>query len=102
MAAITFFINLDLTPSKSVDCSQKSSTSDKAVRVVFNNETNRKVLLNWVEFDGNQKLYEVIPPSENRILDSFVGHTWCIREQESNNPIKFAVATDNNQTINIR
>jgi VHL beta domain len=89
--------------STSVNCSQGSLGSDgRTTQIVFNNETNRALILSWIDFEGREKVYGTIAPGNNQIQTTGIGHAWCVREESSNKAVKFVVGKKDAQIVNVR
>lgn len=63
----------------SVAYAQRSARSEDASHVVFRNLGTRPVAVSWVDFEGREVHYAIVPPDGVRHQDTFVGHLWRFR-----------------------
>ena len=60
-----------------------SAMTREAVIVRFTNNTARDLTLHWVDFECAEVFYFDLAAGDWRIVDTFVGHAWRLRDAET-------------------
>lgn len=64
----------------------------KETMLWINNDSSRSVKLYWVKSDGSQSLYFELLAGEKRRQQSYVGHSWLVKDR--NNDIGYFIAVE--------
>jgi hypothetical protein len=89
-----------LTPTEvSVDCSRPSGSShDIKNPITFVNTTNRTVEVNWVNEQGIEVHYADLDPGKTSVQNTFLNHSWCVRDKQTKHALLAVISIDPNQT----
>ena len=58
----------------------KSAYSRKRSRLYFHNLTQKSIVLEWIDFEGNPKQSRTLRHRDHAEISSFVGHAWQIKD----------------------
>lgn len=58
----------------------KSLKSEVSTHITFVNKTGREMRILWLNFDGDEVAYNVIPPGQSRRQQTFATHPWIFRD----------------------
>ena len=58
----------------------KSLKSEVSTHITFVNKTGRDVRILWLNFEGDEVAYNIIPPEQTRRQQTFVTHPWIFRD----------------------
>lgn len=61
----------------------RSVDRDTQTQLTFRNSTGRSVSTFWVDFDGSEKPYQVVPSGTSWITSTGIGHLWHVRDTAS-------------------
>ncbi len=64
---------------------QKSNYSKKRSILYFHNLTQKSIVLEWIDFEGNPSQSRTLRHRDHAEINSFVGHVWQIRNYENGN-----------------
>lgn len=70
-----------LGPSGELAEGVKSSASQRERVVQFVNKRAAPVQILWVDFEGREKRYVLVPPGKSATLSTFVNHVWLVRDR---------------------
>jgi hypothetical protein len=97
---------LPITPSTdekagnpAIDCVLRSIAGRKAVWLTFDNQSQRTVKGYWLDYMGKEVFYFRIVPGSSFSQQTFVTHSWCIRDEITNEVILAVIADDKLDTI---
>ena len=57
-----------------------SLDGEEVVDLTIINPTNATYEVVWVNYDGNDEVYGEVAPGETYEVESFITHSWCLRE----------------------
>jgi hypothetical protein len=75
--------------------------SDRPMRLTFKNETNLRLGIYWLDYDGKEVRRSSIGPNENSQHSTYVTHSWVVRDDDSGREILSTIATRQRDTIEI-
>ena len=62
-----------------VDAKRLPERVTESVMIQFANQAREPVLIDWVDFNGNEVQYGRVQPGERLALNSFAGHLWIAK-----------------------
>jgi hypothetical protein len=65
--------------SLSIACSDPAADT-AATFTAHNDFTDRSLQLQWVDWDCNEVLYDLVAPGQSSTQATFVGHAWLVRQ----------------------
>lgn len=77
----------------------KSIESRQSVKIVLHNQSNRKVNITWIDYDGNERIYSKLNPRCKFVIDSYVTHPWIFRDIERKNLAIFDALVANRRDL---
>jgi VHL beta domain len=100
--AYAIYENLPKPRPVAVNCSAYSSTSGTTPAVVhFKNSSNRTVQVYWIDYHGKLNYQFDIGPDGTYKADSFISHSWCIKDTSSGQDILAVVVKAPDQDVDI-
>jgi hypothetical protein len=64
------------------------SNESQGVKIEFSNERSKEVQLFWIKPDMSEQQFGSIGPHGKVPMNTFVGHTWVVRDSETHEKIK--------------
>src|ERR1700759_3117848 len=90
--------------AKADDCSNeqslKSSASSEATQLSFQNRSNERRRLYWIDQNGERKFYGAIDPGKVFEQQTFAGHAWVVTDEAEKCLYTF-VASATPQTVDV-
>jgi hypothetical protein len=75
-------ISLSVSPGiATVASSSISTASEESVFIKFENETHQTAQIVWVDFGGDQKIYNTLEPGSSYTQGTYKEHVWFVRTQ---------------------
>lgn len=75
-------ISLSVSPGiATVASSSISSASEESVFIKFENETHQAAQIVWVDFGGDQKIFNTLEPGSSYTQGTYKEHVWFVRTQ---------------------
>lgn len=65
------------------------------------NQGNVPVILNWIDFNGQEQTYQTIEPQKQAVQQTYVGHQWRIRVADTNEVLSNITMTSIAQGIGV-
>jgi len=86
-------VNLKKLRQRSIDLESqtKSKNADVRTQVVFRNNTESKLKLFWLDYEGKRKFYAEIQPMDYLLQHTFATHPWLITD-DANDPKAIFIA----------
>ena len=84
-----------------VDCSRVSVGSEVPTTITFINKSSRTVQGFFVHENGNEEPYGNVSPGERWEQGTWVNHSWCLRDRDTQKAVLFVVATLGSQEVTI-
>jgi hypothetical protein len=86
-----------------VNCAGLSSTDGaRKSKVNFKNFSNRTVAVYWINYDGAQKFRFNLGPKGENLQNTFVSHSWCVRNASDGQPVLAITVTSQDQDVLIQ
>jgi hypothetical protein len=82
-----------------VDCRRPSQPGGEATTITFVNQSERTVQLFWVDTSGTESPYQALGHGQRQSNDTFVGHSWCVRDRDTGTEVAFAIASPDDQAV---
>ncbi|MCH7725606.1 MAG: hypothetical protein IH991_03870 [Planctomycetes bacterium] len=73
------------------DAKPPKSASGSNTLVIFENKSDRRVKIYWVDYGGNLKLYDELDPGKTRNQNTYANNTWLITD-ENDKPLGHFIA----------
>ena len=61
----------------------RSQPSYRSTSITFINELDRPVTVIWIDFDGNEKVYNKLEPGQSYVQQTYTTHAWIVRENQA-------------------
>lgn len=78
----------------------RSIPSDRPTSIVFRNERNQSVVVNWIDFDGRRRIQAELAPGMQITQPTVVGHPWLV-STPAGRCIGIYVAADEQQVVTL-
>jgi hypothetical protein len=77
------FINLPAHP-KEEESQLRSGADENETQIQFDNTTDNKYSLFWIDAEGKRNPYESVEPHAKNTQSTFAGHVWLVADPEGN------------------
>jgi hypothetical protein len=90
------------THQPSDDARGCSVNADTPVEATFENQSNVRVQVNWLDYDCNSQSFLTLEPGQSDSMSTFLTHVWQIINLETGEIMMEVRVTENGQTIIIQ
>lgn len=81
-------------PSIETTVSRTSVAETPAVFIKFDNKSHTNIKIIWLDFSGEEKLYQSLGPSESYVQPTYSGHVWLVRTEGGTEVCRYAATAD--------
>ncbi|HTA64433.1 MAG TPA: hypothetical protein VK753_02920 [Xanthomonadaceae bacterium] len=96
----------ELMPSgqgdSAINCNLPSQDGGVPTTIQFVNHRARTVELFWIHPDASVEYFQDIAPGQSIEENTFVNHSWCVKDADTKMPVASAIATQAAKSIDIR
>mmetsp|Transcript_6900 Transcript_6900/g.20991 ORF Transcript_6900/g.20991 Transcript_6900/m.20991 type:complete len:208 (+) Transcript_6900:182-805(+) len=79
----------------------RSINSQYGTVLLFHNGSETPVDINWINFNGKEVNYAIVPPGESYLQPTFASHPWSVRDHASQKTLTLTVAHESAAVVNI-
>jgi hypothetical protein len=65
-----------------------------AASIKFENKSSTTVKVIWVDYQGQEKLYQSLGPSDSYVQPTYCGHVWLVKTEDGVEVGRFAATAD--------
>lgn len=81
-------------PSIETTASKTPVAETPAVFIKFDNKSHAEIKIIWLDFAGEEKLYQSLGPSESYVQPTYSGHVWLVRTEGGTVVGRYAATAD--------